>query len=139
MKHLNFYRYFLLAVVLTVSLFSACDISNDEILSDQQIIEKIKGDWKAQEITDGQTHTFYVTIVPATENRFIIMNNFNNLNISIKSEITEHSITISKQTSDGYIVQGYGLINTSFSKITLDYTVDDGSGTAVNYEDTLTR
>jgi ADP-dependent phosphofructokinase/glucokinase len=139
MKHLNFYRYFLVAVVLTVSLFSACDISNDEILSDQQIIEKIKGDWKAQEIIDGQTHTFYVTIVPATENSFIIMSNFNNLNISIKSEITEHSITISKQTSDGYIVQGYGLINTSFSKITLDYTVDDGSGTAVNYEDTLTR
>lgn len=143
MKHLNFYRYFLVAVVLTVSLFSACDISNDEILSDQQIIEKIKGDWSVQETSDGKAiGTFNVTITAATDNGYFIIFNFNHLGstISAKGEITEHTITFAKQTtSDGYIVRGYGLINTNFSKITLDYSVDDGSGTAINYEDTLTR
>jgi hypothetical protein len=143
MKHLYFYQYFLLVAVLAVLLFNACDISNDEILSDQQIIEKIKGEWTVQETSVGQTSSsFEVTIAAATENKYIIVYNFNHLgtNISVKGEITEHSITFAKQTtSDGYIVQGYGLINTSFSKITLDYSVDDGSGTVVNYEDILTR
>jgi hypothetical protein len=124
-----------LAVVLCFSLLmiiSGCEVADD--LLGNEVISEIEGEWSVDETSEvfGKKSTlsvYTVTISPDPDNlNGIIIDNFYNVGISVRANVSGSSITIPNQEAeDGYTVYGSGTISGNRNEIDMSYVVNDGS------------
>jgi hypothetical protein len=118
-------------LVLLLAMAS-CEVAND-VLGGNQTVTEIQGEWSVDETSQYFKSTmdvYSVTFSPDPDNpNGIIIDNFYNVGISVKGNVSGGSITIPNQNAqDGYVVHGSGTISNNRQEINMDYIVDDGSG-----------
>jgi len=124
-----------LAVILCFSLLmiiSGCEVADD--LLGNEVISEIEGEWSVDETSEvfGKKSTllpYTVTISPDPDNlNGIIIDNFYDVGISVRANVSGSSITIPNQEAeDEYTVYGSGTISGNRNEIDMSYVVNDGS------------
>lgn len=127
MKVFNLLTIFTVLLALSVSCEDA-----DDLFGNEQIAE-LEGEWSVDEnseIFDKSTMSTYTVSISADPDNTngIIIDNFYNVGISVRANVSGNSLTIPNQNAeDGYSVHGSGTISLNRSQISLDYIVNDGS------------
>ena len=111
-----------------------------DILSENR--DNFTGTWSCSETTSSKKAAFFyhVTISKSdTETDMIRINNFYNVKAYVDASISGNDMTIALQSSEGFGFSGSGSYSTGNKKITLSYTIDDGSGTLETATASYTR
>ncbi len=127
--HKTFFPYYyLIALISIITLFSisscAKDDTPDNPVTDEA--QKFLGTWH---VSDNAARLNYDVIIERNSlnyNTGIIINNFADLNGTIKGNIINNTVVIDKQETgnDGYVVEGSGSYKNS-TRLEFTYTLDD--------------
>lgn len=116
--------------VVSIVLFSACDIDNNPLpkLTDDR--NKFEGTWICtdESIVFG-TSTFSVNINKVGTADSIEIKNWYNLGIGTNTIalVADNSITIPNQNVSGFSIFGTGIFNTNDDEFVISFSADDGS------------
>ncbi len=114
-----------------ILLLASCEVAND-LLGGNETVAAIEGDWSCDETSSifKSTNSVYTVTISADPDNVngIIIDNFYDVNISVKATLTGKSVIIPNQNAqDGYTVYGSGTISSNDQEINLTYVVNDGS------------
>lgn len=128
-------------VKITIILFAIFVASCEDLTDSLSPRDNIADTWKCAETdSHGSTDNFLIEItVDNSTLTGIKIQNFNNLNITVKATIASSLITIPSQEVDGFTISGSGTIKSNYEQITLTYSIDDGSGDKENYAAVCTK
>lgn len=126
-----------IAIILFAVFVASCEDLTDS-LSPR---DKIADTWKCAETdSHGSTDNFLVEITADnTTLTGVKIQNFNNLNITVKATLASSIITIPSQVVDGFTISGSGTIKSNYEQISLTYSIEDGSGDKENYGAVCTK
>jgi hypothetical protein len=117
------------AFISLLLILNSCEVA-DNLLNGT--VGELEGDWSCNETSEifKSTSSVYTVTISADPDNLngVIIDNFYDVNISVKATVSGRSFVISNQNAqDGYTVYGSGTINANNDEITLNYVVNDGS------------
>lgn len=126
-------KLYLFAFIIPFLFTYSCE-TIDTLTGGAATVAKLEGEWTCDEKSEvfKATEEVYTVTLSADANNAsgVIIDNFYGLNASAKATVTGMSLNIPSQNVEGgFTVSGSGTISSSYEKINLTYTVDDGSGT----------
>ena len=138
MKFLKTSLFFILSTIV----FSSCE----ELILPSNT-SQLQGTWKCEETHEEEgSSTYNVEIdIDESDSSIVYFYNFLNLEnspsvpVSLKARVSGNRITINSQNIAGHQVEGSGTINSTYSKITLNFLDDVYGGTPWNVSATLTK
>jgi hypothetical protein len=118
----------LILTISSIALLTSCQLNDNEIFSDER--DNIVNTWSCKEtITGGETTTYDVNITRSEEDDGIVyFDNLFQLSSIVDVEMNSFNLTIHEQEVAGWLLSGSGTINGDYTKISLSFSADDGSG-----------
>ncbi len=120
-------------LVISILLLSSCELDDFSVDSDDER-DNIVDTWRCEETSQlyGESNPYLSDISKESRDSVtIFINNFYQLGFDqeIYATLANRNIQIPLQTVDGHKIEGEGFVNTSYTSIRFEYTVDEGSGT----------
>jgi len=122
---------FIVSFVLIALVCVSCEVADD--FTGNEAVAELEGNWSVDEessVFGKSTLSVYTVSISADPDNLngVIIDNFYNVGISVKANVSGTSLTIPNQEAeDGYTVYGSGTISGNSNEIDMNYVVNDGS------------
>ena len=132
--------------ILLLALTVSCEELLNNLGNDEDVREKIEGQWSCDETSEffkstAEIFTVYISPDPDDSTK-VLIDNFYELgyDVSAVASVSGRNLYINSQTvGDGYTIIGSGTISSNYNEINWNYSVEDGSGEVDNVTATYTR
>jgi len=142
---MSFKLIFPIGILLMVLTLSCEELLND-LGNEEDIREKIEGQWSCNETSEYYKSTAEIFSVYISPHQYdstkVLIDNFYGLgyDVSVVATLSNRNLYINSQTvGDGFTVIGSGTISNNYNEIEWNYSVDDGSGQTDNVTATYTK